>query len=461
MADTETYGDVTYKGEKGMLVVTDKVFHYTANGASKTSVKCSWARVEKRQLSPDTSAVHMLKLVLVSGKTAVFEVPTREALEELRNDAQSRMELAKQNRDDSLRASRRQSETGFGDPSSSRDWVDEPSERMTKRTQHRRRSSTSGSPNGDACGWCCFGTLVCWLCVCIICILIAVALFLVYWFVVKDNEEDVLKTIGIDDSPTKDRNRPPDVGEEERYGIRSVYHDWDQNEVTLQYKLSDYIMDNSIQYKLYDGLDCRRSNNDITGDGNWLFIDLKLPADGGADLTNDGRGSRDVDIHFTLNKGEISNAPFFVPNGLEKARLNFCMGLIVNYNQVDYWSRVEEVCLTVYFNVVGELCLLYVNIFSCFLKIMFDFMFLKKYVWYFQVNAVEVAIQLDIDLTDFRRIEDAVIQTVIRPQYNRRSLLRSREYPQLKALQDQVEEEEDEEDFFVDEFQGSEMMEVQ
>lgn len=350
MADAETYGDVTYKGEKGMLVVTDKVFHYTANGASKTSVKCSWGRVEKRQLSPENSDVHMIKFVLVSGKTAAFELPDRAALEELRKDAQSRMELAKQQ---DVKSSRRASETGFGDPStrSGRDWVDEPSERVTKRTSNvqRRRSSTSGSRNGDACGWCCFGTLVCWLCVCIICILIALVAFLIYWFVVKDNEENVLKTIGIDDSPTVDRNRPPDVGEEERYGIRSVYHDWDQDSVTLQYKLSDYIMDNSIQYRLYDGLDCRNSNKDITRDGNWLFIDLKLPADGGADLTNDGRGSRDVDIHFTLNKGEISEAPFFLPNGLEKARLNFCMGLIVNYNQVDYWSQVEEVCLALYY----------------------------------------------------------------------------------------------------------------
>lgn len=351
MADAETYGDITYKGEKGMLVITDQVFHYTANGTSKTSVKCSWNRVEKRQLSPENSPVHMIKFVLISGKTAVFEVPNREALEELRRDAQSRMDLAKANA--SMRAStasRRSSEAGFTDPStrSGRDWVDEPSDngtvkRRASSTVQRRRSSTSGSPNGDACGWCCAGTLVCWLCTIIICILIALAAFLVYWFVIKDNEDDVLKTIGIDDSPTVDRNKPPDFGNEERYGIRGAYHEWDSEEVTLQYKLSDYIMDQSIDYRLYDGLDCRRSANDITGDGDWLFTRLILPNDGGADLTNEGRGSRDVDINIKLNRGEITDAPFFYSNGLEAGRLNFCIGLIINYNQIDYWSRVEEV----------------------------------------------------------------------------------------------------------------------
>lgn len=47
------------------------------------------------------------------------------------------------------------------------------------------------------------------------------------------------------------------------------------------------------------------------------------------------------------------------------------------------------------------------------------------FVYQLQVNAVETAIQLDIDLSDFRRITDAVVKTIIRPKYNRRNLLRS------------------------------------
>ena len=35
-----------------------------------------------------------------------------------------------------------------------------------------------------------------------------------------------------------------------------------------------------------------------------------------------------------------------------------------------------------------------------------------------QVNAVETAIQMTIDLEDFRRIDDFAINTVVRPKYN-------------------------------------------
>lgn len=72
-----------------------------------------------------------------------------------------------------------------------------------------------------------------------------------------------------------------------------------------------------------------------------------------------------------------------------------------------------------------------------------------------------MAIQLDIDLTDFRRIEDAVIQTIVRPKYNRRGLLRSRQYPALEALRDPVEEEETEQEkvLFIEQSLGAEMTE--
>jgi len=183
------------------------------------------------------------------------------------------------------------------------------------------------------------------MCACITFLLVAIAAFLVYWFIFQDDDDEVLRAIGIPDGPTTqlDTSKPPDYGNEARYGIRSVFHDWNQDELTLNYKVSDYILDSSMHYVIYDGLDCRRSNNDITSSNKYLFIDFKLPTDGGADLTNEGRGSRDVDLHFTLNKGEITQAPFFLPNGLDMGRLNFCLGLVVNYNQVDYWSRVEEV----------------------------------------------------------------------------------------------------------------------
>ncbi|CAB9516589.1 expressed unknown protein [Seminavis robusta] len=380
MADTETYANVTYKQENGTLTLNDKVFHYQADAPSKTSVKCSWARVEKRQLSPASSKQHMIKMLLVSGKTAVFTVKNRQMLEDLRTSCQAHMEAAKaakaiEDPKKSIRQSQRDTEAAMDSQrhSSVTSWRDEPvNNKNDKRDDDRDRDRF--------CAGCCAGTTFCLILICIICLLLAVTCFLIYWFVLKDTDavQNVLKETGIKD---KDRSRPPDVGEESRYGIRAVHHEWDSDEVSLQYELSDYIMDDSVKFILYDGLDCRLSDKDITRDNQWLFIFLNNPVgDGGAKLYNEGRGTRDFEVHFTLNKGQITDAPFFTPNGLDAGRLSFCVGLSVSYNKVDYWEYTEE------------------------------------------VNFVERAVQMDIDLSDFRRIDDFIIRTIVRPKYYRREL---------------------------------------
>lgn len=354
MADKEVYDDVTYKGEQGTLVINDKVFHYKA-AHSNTSVKCSWARVEKRQLSPENSSTHMIKLVLVSGKTAIFQVKDRRTLDEIRKDAQARMDAAKKGGKGDMSKSQRDVEDRMdSNRQSDRKWADEP---VSRRNSNNNNNNNDRS---DPCGWCCVGTLVCWLCTCLCCLAILAAAFCVYWFVYRDNEDEILKQIGINDGPV-DTTVPPDHGQESRYGIRSVNHDWNSEEVTLTYQVSDYILDNSLRYVLYDGLECRRNNNDITRGNTYLFMEMILPKDGGADLSNEGRGSRQVEIHFTINKGEITSAPFYYPNGLEKARLNFCIGLLVNYNRVDYWTQEKEVCIFLFFLFQAVFCILSVT----------------------------------------------------------------------------------------------------
>lgn len=380
------YEDVSYKGEPGHLTVNDKVFHYQSD-TSKTSVKCSWARVEKRQLSPESAKAHMVKLILVSGKSAVFTVRDRETLEELRNDMQLRMEAAKLRTEDPNKASVTKSMKRSEDDLDRLDqstksvkWQDEPVRRASvngSKTSYRETKRSYREEKDD--GWCgCLcGTLACWLLCCIICLLIAIAAFLVYWFVLKD--EEVLEAVGINDSPAKDKNLPPDDGHEDRYGIRAVNHEWNSEEVTLKYMLSDYILDDSISYIVYDGLGCRTDANDITRSNQYLFIDWRLPkGDGGPDLYNKGTGTRGpYELYFTLNKGQIQDAPFYTQVGLETAQLNFCIGLSIDYNKVDYWSREQE------------------------------------------VNAVETAIQINIDTSDFKRMENLAIKTIVRPRYNR------------------------------------------
>jgi TFIIH p62 subunit, N-terminal domain len=142
---TKILTNVTYKQETGTLTLNDKMFHFQANEPSKTSVKCSWARVEKRQLSPPSAAQHMIKLLLVSGKTAVFTVKDRATLEELRNDCQSRMEDSKFIDDatpssNAFRQSQRDNESKMFDNSrkstTTRVWEDEP-------VKERAQQSTS------------------------------------------------------------------------------------------------------------------------------------------------------------------------------------------------------------------------------------------------------------------------------------------------------------------------------
>ncbi|CAB9531175.1 expressed unknown protein [Seminavis robusta] len=369
MVNMATYANVAYKQENGTLTLNDKVFHYQADAPSKTSVKCSWARVEKRQLSPASSKQHMIKLLLVSGKTAVFTIKNRQMLEDLRTSCQAHMEAAKAaNAIEDPKRSIRQSQRDTTMDSQQRNasvtsWHDEP---VNDEDYSKKNLNT-------LCSLICAGMICCIILMCI-------QFFLIYWFHLKEDVQTIFtETTG--SIMEDDRSRPPDVGKESRYGIRSVNHEWDSDEVSLQYELSDYIMDDSVKFILYDGLDCRRSDKDITRDNQWLFIFLNNPVgDGGAKLYNEGRGTRDFEVHFTLNKGQITDAPFFTPNGLDAGRLSFCVGLSVSYNKVDYWEYTEE------------------------------------------VNAVERAVQMDIDLSDFRRIDDFIIRTIVRPKYYRREL---------------------------------------
>lgn len=169
---------------------------------------------------------------------------------------------------------------------------------------------------------------------------------------------------------------PPDSGKEDRYGIRAVNQEWTAGEVELKYQLSDYILDDSISYVLYDGLDCRRGSNDITKSNPYLFLEFRSPRDSEANLANLGAGTRGPFLlKVALNRGTIKKAPFYVPIDEDRSQLNFCIGLSIAYNRVDGWDATLE------------------------------------------VNAVETALQLWMDPSDFHRINEANITVVMQPAY--------------------------------------------
>jgi hypothetical protein len=137
---------------------------------------------------------------------------------------------------------------------------------------------------------------------------------------------------------------PPDHGNEQRYGIHSVDFWWTLDEVALVYELSDYVLDNSVSYKVYDGSLCRNGANDITDSNPYFTMELTPPADEGPNLSNNGEGIRGpFELRFALNKEQISNAPFYAPVGLETGQLNFCIGFIIGYNKVEGWNLEKEV----------------------------------------------------------------------------------------------------------------------
>lgn len=348
---------VVYKDATGVLTCTDKLFEFEAQDGKKGSVKVSWARVEKRQLSPPNAPKPMMKLILTSGKQVVFEVPSRDVLEELRADVQSRMDYTAAQAAAATQ-SQRDLENGIdGGQKSMREWVDEPEDaaltkngngrkRVTTTTKRTITTTTDDSKDDRSSMWscCCVGSIF-WVCICIcLLLLVAVVLGLVYWFVIKDSPKDIL---GI---TSRNESQPPDWGHGERYGIRQVNYTFDTETLTLQYEISDYILDNSVSYILYNNDQCRKGkNNVVTNTDPYLFITIDDPKDNGANLKNNGQGSREFDVVVQLRKDTITNAPYYVSsgvvgiNGQTQAQLTFCIGLSIIYNRVQYWNKQLEV----------------------------------------------------------------------------------------------------------------------
>lgn len=85
------YEDVKYKGKMGSLMLNDEMLVYQADPPYKSSVKCSWALIAKRQVCAKSAAQQHIKIVTLSGKTAAFYVRDRETLEEIREDMKQRI----------------------------------------------------------------------------------------------------------------------------------------------------------------------------------------------------------------------------------------------------------------------------------------------------------------------------------------------------------------------------------
>lgn len=113
--DTSTsYSDVLYRKVEGELVLTDQAltFHPHQNGSSKSNngngntngssaslakVPFGWNVITKHQVSPASHPKHLLKLVLLDGKSHTVQLSNRPDLERVRRDITSRLQQFRAN----------------------------------------------------------------------------------------------------------------------------------------------------------------------------------------------------------------------------------------------------------------------------------------------------------------------------------------------------------------------------
>lgn len=399
----KSYENVIYKGETGTLTLTQKFFHYQANIAD-ASVKCNWARVEKRQLSPPGAEKPLLKLILSSGRTTVFEVDSTSTLLDLVKEAKARMEQAEQEpkppqaleqapepqldsvdsptskRKSAKEKREEEGENANNKPKTKRSSVKPQPRRKDNKDDNddgdeeapkKRRSSTSSATPPRLPGtadpfltqakdrrddsraticYCCWDSIYCWICLAATVVLVLGIAVLIYFFAIKDkggshDRKNSLEQCADPMSPSC----PPDDGLEDRYGIRAVEYVWTTNEVRLEYYISDYILDSSVDFVVYDGVECRDSQDEeVPKDNEWLKVQLMdgAPQDGGANLYNEGKGTRQFDIVLSpRTESRLQDAPFYAINSaaVDRAFLRVCVGFHVHYNQIDGFNQTIEV----------------------------------------------------------------------------------------------------------------------
>lgn len=254
-----------------------------------------------------------------------------------------------------------------------------------------------------------------WSWMCLVMTLIAIALFAVVLYLLLGNGDDGNSSL-VTPPPGVNCDEiecPPDYGLEGRYGIRRVDYVWTPEYLRLEYIISDYILDGSINFAVWDGQDCRGKDQQVNVKNNtFLWVELvdSPEVDGGTNLYNEGKGKRHLDILIRLLGGvDVTTAPFYVQNGVVgMSWYRFCVGFYINYNQVDDYTGLVEV--RAYMNEHAFCC---VCIFRCGLSLSILVCFIPSC----QVNFIENAVQLDIDTNNATFIRDAEVRTATVPSY--------------------------------------------
>ncbi|OEU20087.1 hypothetical protein FRACYDRAFT_268171, partial [Fragilariopsis cylindrus CCMP1102] len=96
----------------------------------------------------------------------------------------------------------------------------------------------------------------------------------------------------------------------------------------MDFVVSDYMDDSMVGYTLYDGLNCKESDNDITVNSGYLFSWLRT------DLTpvGDGSGERIMKVNAVLDPTQLASSGIYTANeDGSRATVDFCVRFSV-YN---------------------------------------------------------------------------------------------------------------------------------
>lgn len=114
----------------------------------------------------------------------------------------------------------------------------------------------------------------------------------------------------------------------QRFNISGPVFEYDSLEFKMDFVVSDYMDDSMVGYTLYDGLNCKESDNDITINSGYLFSWLRT------DLTpiGDGSGERIMKVNAVLDPTQLASSGIYTASeDGSRATVDFCVRFSV-YN---------------------------------------------------------------------------------------------------------------------------------
>ena len=142
---------------------------------------------------------------------------------------------------------------------------------------------------------------------------------------------------------------------EKRFRIDGPDYEYDDLQFLMEFEVSDFIKDNMLEYKLYDGMNCKDGgDNDITDNDGYLLSRIRT------DNTpnGDGTGSRKVKVHSQIVGNQIKDSDIYRTNDDGDVLVEYCLRFGV-YNQdkkepMSFETNFLEIPVRLTIDMVGD-----------------------------------------------------------------------------------------------------------